>query len=498
MSFVSGIFGGEGGNKANAGLNYDAQMANVLQPTSEAQATQNYNQSQYGIQEQRNFLNALQNQGGLGNQQNVYGQQQALANQLNDIASGTGPNPALQQLQNTTGQNVAAQAALMAGQRGSSSNAGLLARQAAMQGNAAQQQAVGQGAWLQAQQQFQGIGSLQQQQQMLGQLANQQVAQQAGGIGAYNQAAQSEQQNVLNALANYNNANVATTSNVNSSNAGIAQQAAKSQSGLMGNVFGTPSALFGAKGGMVPSNCYAGGGAVGYADGGAVGPQSFVGQFLFGSAPNNQMAVTPGGDPGPRIMVSGEEQNQLAQDAQRKGLNKLLGPDTKAAPKMGGAQDPSALQNNAGAPSSAPPPMAPAPEASSALEGAASSAAGDAAEGAASSAAEDALGAFLAKGGSVPGHYDSGGIIGTAAKLLPLILAVLSKGGQAGAHSPKGPVVPGAAEVKGDSLKNDKVPAMLSPKEIIIPRSITMAPNAPEKAKEFVAAILAKQGMQRK
>lgn len=58
-----------------------------------------------------------------------------------------------------------------------------------------------------------------------------------------------------------------------------------------------------------------------------------------------------------------------------------------------------------------------------------------------------------------------------------------------------GSMVPGQAAVKGDSLKNDKVPAMLSPKEIVIPRSITLAQNAPEKAKAFVAAVLARNGM---
>lgn len=58
----------------------------------------------------------------------------------------------------------------------------------------------------------------------------------------------------------------------------------------------------------------------------------------------------------------------------------------------------------------------------------------------------------------------------------------------------EGGKVPGKAKVKGDSLKNDIVDAKLSPKEIVLPRSITMAPDAPEKAREFVAALLAKEG----
>lgn len=53
--------------------------------------------------------------------------------------------------------------------------------------------------------------------------------------------------------------------------------------------------------------------------------------------------------------------------------------------------------------------------------------------------------------------------------------------------------LPGKASVEGDSLKNDKVPILGSPGEIMLPRSVTMAKDAPQKAAEFVAAILAKQ-----
>lgn len=73
---------------------------------------------------------------------------------------------------------------------------------------------------------------------------------------------------------------------------------------------------------------------------------------------------------------------------------------------------------------------------------------------------------------------------GGPAAAMPMMMA--SRGGQA-----KG-VVPGQAKVPGDSLKNDRVPALLSPKEIVLPRSVTMAPDAPEKAAAFVRAILAK------
>lgn len=62
---------------------------------------------------------------------------------------------------------------------------------------------------------------------------------------------------------------------------------------------------------------------------------------------------------------------------------------------------------------------------------------------------------------------------------MPMISNLMTKGGH----------VPGRAKVKGDSYANDTVPAKLSAGEIVIPRSITQNPNAPELAKHFVAGI---------
>lgn len=54
--------------------------------------------------------------------------------------------------------------------------------------------------------------------------------------------------------------------------------------------------------------------------------------------------------------------------------------------------------------------------------------------------------------------------------------------------------IPGKAKVKGDSLKNDTIPALLSAGEIVLPRHVTTHKDAPKKAAEFVAAVLAKKG----
>lgn len=53
--------------------------------------------------------------------------------------------------------------------------------------------------------------------------------------------------------------------------------------------------------------------------------------------------------------------------------------------------------------------------------------------------------------------------------------------------------VPGKANVPGDSLKNDTVPAMLSPDEIVIPRSIILGPNPAKMAAVFVQNELNKK-----
>lgn len=56
-----------------------------------------------------------------------------------------------------------------------------------------------------------------------------------------------------------------------------------------------------------------------------------------------------------------------------------------------------------------------------------------------------------------------------------------------GGESPR--IVPGKAKFKGDTRSNDTVPALLSPGEIVLPRTVAQAEDAPEKAKKFVDAI---------
>lgn len=56
-----------------------------------------------------------------------------------------------------------------------------------------------------------------------------------------------------------------------------------------------------------------------------------------------------------------------------------------------------------------------------------------------------------------------------------------------------GAEVAGRAKYRGDTRSNDTVPAMLSPGEIVLPRSVAQSPDAPDKAKRFVEAIKSKK-----
>ncbi len=239
MGAASGLLGFAGGA---GGTGFATpQQANIQRPTTNQQATDAYTQNQAALAQQQAFLTALQGQNGIGNQSSVF-------NQLQGVANGTGPNPAQAMLNQATGANVANQAALMAGQRGAGQNVGMIARQSANQGAGIQQNAAGQAATMQAQQ---SLGALNQ----LGGIAGQQVAQQQAGTNAMTQAQQAEQQNLLNSIAQQNNAAVGMQSNVNNANANLAGTTMTGQQNLIGggmNAMGGGAKMVGgAEGGQV-------------------------------------------------------------------------------------------------------------------------------------------------------------------------------------------------------------------------------------------------------
>lgn len=211
-ALAGGVLGGALGY-ANSSDDEGPKMPDIVDPVTGEQLSQAADNTQSGLNQQQAFVDALKAQGGIQNQSNVY-------NQFQDIAAGKGPNPAQAALNQATGANVANQAALMAGQRGTAANTGMLARQAAMQGGNIQQQAAGQGATMQAQQSLSALGAA-------GNIAGQQVQNQAGALQNYNQFAQNNQGQLLNARTQYNNQITGAQSDVNKGN--LAQQQMNNQ-----------------------------------------------------------------------------------------------------------------------------------------------------------------------------------------------------------------------------------------------------------------------------
>lgn len=372
--------------------------------------------------------------------------QDILAGKYLDQSNGAGPNPAQAALNQSTGQNIAQTAALMAGQRGAGGNAGAIAAQAAQQGAATQQQAVGQSATLQAQQQLAAEQNLQN-------LSASEVAQGTGATQALNNAQQNEQNILQGANTANNNANVGLQSNINNVNAGIATGNANSAGNVISGIGNSLSSV------PLIGSLFAKGGTVGadkktaqykpwakapmmMAEGGVMGqstsaPQSYVGQWL--NSPVN---------PGTPLSVPVANIDQSGADPLG-----FMDKDKKSAK--------------------------PAPQ-------------GQLSNGDVSAIAESAPelstgAADLSTAGEAAGGAEGLGGLG--------LLALASKGGlmkKGGNVKPKN--AGQKAEVSGDSLKNDKIPAMLSSGEIVIPRHITMSDRAPEKAAAFVRAQLAKRG----
>lgn len=367
----------------------------------------------------------------------IYSGQQDLASMLQQNAAGGGPNPAQTQYQQNVNQNIANTQGLISSQRGL--NPALAAKMGANVGASANQQAASNAALLQQQQQLGAQNNLG---NLYGQMQSGTMTQQ----GLFNQANLGAMQtNAAQALAN--------------------QQAKQALVG--GALGGIGSALGMAHGGQVPH--YAEGGDVagmagaqplnltpsvpgisssGASDSGAL---SLAGQFLSGNggaapATSNlatSMAKATGG-----VLGSGI----LKAIKQKVGMDKPTS-DLGFAGNAGSGGDHGAMAGGPG----------------------------------------DAMGAGLESigGGGGAAGAGGGGLEGAA-------MMLAAHGGMAPRNLKSGGGVHGKAKIKGDSVKNDTVPAMLSPGEIVIPRSIIQGPNAPDKAAAFVAAILAKNGGMRR
>jgi len=390
------------------------------------------------------YQQALTNAGGLAKQQqaaqglqDVYGQQQGTAGQLQGIVQGTGPNPAMAALNQRTGENVANQAALMAGQRGAGANVGLMARQSAQQGGNLQQQAVGQGATMQAQQSLNALGQMgTQQSQMaatqsaLGNLGTTQV-----GAGQTALGAQAGQANTMatNEIGATNQGATANIANVGQQ-LGAANNAINAGVAAQGSVNAANSAL--AVQGLKNKGDLAGGAMNG------------TGAAAIAALGKAAPAVAPLAAAAAEAAPAAAEAAPLAAAALAGGgeVDAQL-PTAAAAPDTGMSSWGAFMKNLSYSPSSP----------------------------------DSALKQGASKGAQ--------GLIGALGMAAMAQGGLAAQGGGVNAGSPAQ-----AATIQGNSYTNDKIPAVLSEGEVVIPRSIMMGKDPVRGAADFVAKILAKKG----
>lgn len=371
------------------------------------------------------------------NTQTGLSQQQAFVNALQAQNGIQNQSNVYNQLQNVAqGQGPNPARAMLAQAAGNTA-----AQQAALMGS---QRGAGanagliarQAAQLGAQQQQAAAGqaaTLQAQQSLgalgqMGGLATQQVGQQQQGIGAYNQFAQGQQQNLLGAAAAYNQALTGQQNAINAANAGIAGINTQSQAQLLGGVLSGASSAAGA---------FAQGGMVpSYADGGDVDPldtntpKSSAGKFFQ----NFSKGMNTSNQSAPMFQAGSGAAQAIGQGigAGIRGIGNLF--SSQASQPY---QTPQDIQMQGLDMSQPLPPVSQA--------------------------------------------------VGSQNDFVP----PLAHGGMP-KDMKQGGKVPGVGKVSGDSYVNDTVPAMLSPKEIVIPRSIAMHPQAGELAKHFVENELKK------
>jgi hypothetical protein len=485
MGGLSGMLG-LGGGVSGTGMS-GPEQARIDDGATLDQAKQLYGSNIQALGMQDYFTNQILNQNGLGNQSNVF-------NQLQNVANGTGPNPAQAMLNQATGANVANQAALMAGQRGSNANVGLIGRQAAMQGANTQQQAAGQAATMQANQSMNALGAM-------GNLATQQANQAVNSVQANTQAQQAEQSNILNSINQQNAARAGVQSSINSANASMANTKMGQQGNMIGNIMGgVGSVLSLAQGGQVPRQAYAEGSAV------VPGSGQYAPMDVNQPDPFAQVAPAPAANPqaapsqkGPRSAIGKmfaapspqqPQQDGMAQAGQAigkmigTGLKSIFAPSAPAAPKSGydaysasgftpeqmsndasrqdavnagGLLAPSELDNQYGQQNQQQ--MMPANNVGMPM---------------------------AAQGGKVPAMVSPGEVY-----LDREAVKEVEKG--------KNPIkagekIPGKAKVKGNSYANDTVPKTLEAGGIVLPKSVMEAKHPHWEAHKFVSAIMAKQG----
>jgi hypothetical protein len=387
----------------------------------------------------QDFTGELKNAQGLFN--TAFGNESALGNTLASEAAGVGMSPADVKAQQLNENAIKSNAGTIASMKGI--NPALAARLAATSGAQMQQQAAGQGAERLSEQQ----------------LATQQAL--ANLYGAQANQAGGQQNTLQNALASYNNAQVGATSNQNNVNAGVAAQNASTAGGLVGGALsGISGGLF-AKGGVVPKVLPK---VQKFADGGAAnwgfnmpnfGASDMTSKYISGGGQALQKGLS--GLLAPMLKGIGGNGGEQSDDEAQEGYL-----DADAQLGIGGVDNKEVQAPAAGGPGVYAP-MAPG---------------------------EDPFAGKMPvyqEGQVNPDFAADGGVISEVEKLAPL--ALIAKGGVIPDHlhhmakiyhpdfanknrslKSKGGKVPGKNEVSAakNNYGNDKVPAMLSPGEVVI------------------------------
>ncbi len=467
---------------------------------------------------------------------------------LGDVAAGRGPNPAQEQFKQNINQAVQQQAGTVASVRGL--NPALAARLAATGGAGMMQGAAGQAATLQAGQQ---LGALGQMGGLLGQETGLQA--QYGGLaaGALGQAGAqglTQQQILQAAAANANAQRVQQQASLNQVNAGVAAQNTGTNASLFGGILqgvGGALALPGmARGGVA--------GSTPIKPARIPEPESepFAQPYDLGKLqpPEVPQDTTPLPGPAPSAVEKPGPRSALGRSLSGFGGNVAAGAAGSAREFRDFAGGPSAPSSYvlspwnfadggpvapetavAHEPAGADPEMAPAHGPSPEAAGVARTVADHL-----SRVDPRAAAVVYADLTGLPTRFTPEDVR-RAYHLLALhnaaLLAQTAGGGGAAAPAamPSGPVqrnarsrmmatmpagretvplkralggrtpvfardghVPGKAEVRGDDERNDKVPAMLSPGEIVIPRTVAQSPDAPRRAASFVAHLARKRG----
>ena len=380
----------------------------------------------------------------------VLAQQQGLAGQLQGTINGTGPNAAQSQFQQNTNQNIAQEAGSIESTKGI--NPALAAKMAATNGAAQQQAAAGTALTTQAQQQVAAQQQLAAQQQAeAGTIGGQGslystaggLNQAAGNLGASTLGSsisgQGAQNNAINTGGLGEQGLDAGVSALNTQIAGnLAGAGINAVGGAGATLFNgltnptTPNANVTQQytGGEIPASHYAEGG----------------------------LAATP---------VPDESQGVLASILRSAAPPYV--PPAQAASSGGKGPNLTSLGSFLAAPSA----LNVATEGTGVMGAAGETGTGGLVGAGEALAPEAAM--VAAHGGEAPEPVD--------AKAMSLAQALMARGG----------AVPGKDAVPGkNSPKNDTVPAVLSPHEIVLPLSVTQSDDAPAKAAAFVEQLKAK------